>query len=206
MKTDKSLSDNRRKLKLVAVTKNRKADEIKAMLKRYKILRIAENRLKEAEDKFPHLSKSIEKHFIGKLQSRKIKRVVKLFDVIQSVENLKQAKLISMQEKPIVIYLQVNISKKENRSGADPSEAKDLIKQISTLPNIKLVGVMGIASQDPIKARKEFKLLKDLQGSLKECSMGMSGDFQIALDEGSTLLRLGRVLFQEHLPNLPKFE
>lgn len=185
------------KLKIVAVSKGRSKEELKEMLIQTGLESIAENRLKEAEEKLKELPEKLEKHFIGKLQSRKIPKIVELFDVIQSVENLEQAKIISAQEKDIKVFLQVNIARIPQRSGCKPEEAEGLIKAIKQLPHIELAGVMGIASQEPNKARNEFKLLKSLQGDLPECSMGMSGDYQIALEEDSTMLRLGRILFED---------
>lgn len=179
-------------LKVVSVTKNRNLSEVLLMLSESGLTRIAENRLEEALEKFPKLPK-VEKHFIGKLQSRKIKKIVENFDVIQSVESLEQAKKISSCGKKIKIMLEINISGKENRSGAKPQEVEKLIPEIGKLPNIELIGVMGIASRE--NPREEFKLLKSLQGNLPECSMGMSEDYEIAIEEGSTMLRLGRILF-----------
>lgn len=181
-------------LKILAVTKGRTVEEIKKLLKNSTITAIAENRLEEAMKKIPELDTKIEKHFIGKLQSRKIKKICQLFDVIQSVENLEQAKKISaLGHKKIM--LEINISQKENRGGAKITEAKNLIQQIKKLPNITLIGVMGIASTE--NSRSEFKILKMLQKDLPECSMGMSEDYQIAIEEGSTMLRLGRILFSK---------
>jgi len=199
MITTKKLSDLDTKLKLLAVTKNRSLEEIQEMLQRTGIKQIGENRLKEAQEKLHHLPKEIEKHFIGKLQSRKIPQITQLFDVIQSVENLKQAKQISNQNKEIKIFLQINISRLPQRSGAKPEEAKDLIAKIQKLPNLKLIGIMGMASQDPKLAKSEFALLKSLQNGLSECSMGMSSDYQIAIQEGSTMIRIGTALFDQTL-------
>lgn len=188
-----------KKLKLVAVSKNRNLSEILEMLQKTRIKRLAENRLEEAEKKFPNLPKNLEKHYIGKLQSRKIKKICGFFDTIQSVENLEQAKKIASFGKK-KIMLQINISNLRNRSGSKLAEAKKLIKQIQEIENIELVGVMGMASPDSKKARSEFRMLKNLQGNLKECSMGMSSDYKIAIEEGSTMLRLGKILFEEGLP------
>jgi len=206
MKTKETLTGYREKLKLVAVIKGKSPEEVRKMIKKTGVKRIGENRIQEAEGKFQELPGNLEKHFIGKLQSRKIPKIVQLFDVIQSVETLDQAKKISKQGKTIGIFLQINISNLPQRSGCKPEEAKKQIEEIQRLPNIKLLGVMGIASPNPQKARQEFKLLKSLQGDLPECSMGMSSDYKIAIEEGSTMLRLGRILFEEPLPKLPNFE
>lgn len=191
-------------LKVVAVTKNRSVDEITQMLGEMKITAIAENRLAEAKEKFAKLpkdlSRKLEKHFIGKLQSRKIKEIVMLFDVIQSVESLEQAEKISTcaqkLSKTTQIMLQVNIANLPQRSGCKVENAGSLISSIQKLPNIKLIGVMGIAEQDKTAARHQFQTLKSIQRGLAHCSMGMSDDYQIAIKEGSTMLRLGRALFE----------
>ncbi len=206
MKHKAKLSNVDQKLKIVAVTKGKTVEEIQTMLRKTKLKRIAENRLEEAEEKFHLLPKKLEKHFIGKLQARKIKKIVKLFDVIQTIENVRQAKKIAMQRKKIKVMIEVNISGLAQRAGAQPKTVLELIKQIKTLPTLKLIGVMGIASPKLNRAQKEFRLLKSLQGDLSECSMGMSNDYKIALKEGSSMLRLGRALFQDRLPKLPKFE
>lgn len=206
MNNKPKLSGNQRKLKLVVVTKKRSVEEIKTLHKKIAFTRIAENRLDEAKKKFPKLDPGLEKHFIGKLQSRKIKDIVKLFDVIQSLENFEQAQKINACGEAIKVFLQVNTSGQKQRSGCTIKEAPGLIKLIQALPNLNLIGVMGMASQSPELARKEFSILKSLQGDLAECSMGMSNDWGIALEEGSTMLRLGSTLFKEDLPPLPDFE
>lgn len=190
------------KLKLLIVSKGRRVDEILVVLEETGATRIAENRLEEAETKFPFLPAGLEKHFIGKLQSRKISRIVQLFDVIQSVENLEQAQKISKYAlefgKTMQIFLEVNLSGLTQRSGALPTEVSELIEQLRPLPNLQLIGVMGMASPNPELARSQFHLLKTLQGDLPECSMGMSDDYLIAIEEGTTMLRLGRALFDTH--------
>ncbi len=152
----------------------------------------------------------VEKHFIGKLQSRKIREVAELFDVVQSVENFSQAQKLSEAAmalgKTLGVFIEVNLSGLAQRSGSTPAEVAQLIKHIQVLPNLELLGVMGMASVNPELARREFKLLKSLQGALPECSMGMSQDYPSAIEEGSTMLRLGSVLFQEGLPKSVIFE
>ncbi len=193
-----------KKLKLVLVTKKRQPEEIQKIIQKYNIKRIAENRLEEAMSKF-HLLPNLEKHYIGKLQTRKIKKICELFDVIQTVENIEQAeKINSFGKKKIMV--QVNIANLPQRSGVQIEEANSLIEEIKKLENLELIGVMGMASQNEDLARKEFKILKSFQGNLEECSMGMSDDFQIAIEEGSTMLRLGRILFEENLPSELKYE
>ncbi len=189
------------KLKLLIVSKGRRVDEILRVLSETGATRIGENRLEEAEMKFPLLPAALEKHFIGKLQSRKIRRIVEVFDVIQSVENVEQAQKISTCSvelgKTVSIFLEVNLSGLPQRSGASLPEAPGLLEQLSALPNVQLIGVMGMATPNPEEARAQFRLLKTLQGNLPECSMGMSDDYPIAIEEGATILRLGQVLFEK---------
>jgi PLP dependent protein len=196
-----NLSEDNRKLKCLAVTKGRSVSEISEVINRTGFTRIGENRLEEAE-KLTHFP-DLEKHYLGKLQSRKIAKIVKLFDVIQSVETLKQAESINKQEKNIRIYLQVNLDGDQKRSGCRPSEVTALITKIQKLPYLKLKGLMGMASQNSEKARAQFRVLKSLQAGLDECSMGMSSDYEIAIEEGSTMLRLGRCLFDKNTLSLP---
>lgn len=188
------------KLKLLIVSKGRRVDEIRRVLAETGATRVGENRLEEAEAKFPLLPADLEKHFIGKLQSRKIRRIVELFDVIQSVENLEQAQKISRSAlgfgKTMKIFLEVNLSGLLQRSGAALSEVCALSEKFPTLANVELIGVMGMATPNPEEARAQFRLLKSLQADLPECSMGMSDDYLIAIEEGATMLRLGKILFE----------
>jgi len=197
MNTSLKLTELPEELKVLAVTKGRSVEEIMGMLEVTGINMIGENRLDEAQIKFPKLPNEVEKHFIGKLQSRKIPKIVELFDVIQSLENLEQAKQIAKNTEHIQVMLQVNISGIEGRGGCLPSEAKTLISQIKEIPEIGLIGVMAIATNEASKAKEEFAILKTIQGDLQECSMGMSNDYNIAIDEGSTMIRIGRLLFKE---------
>jgi pyridoxal phosphate enzyme (YggS family) len=197
-----NLTDVNTKLKCVIVSKGRTIDDIRSVIAKTGLNRIAENRLKEAQTKLPHLE-NLEKHFIGKLQSRKIPHIVELFDVIQTVENLKQATLISEQKKEIKVFLQVNLEGSSERSGCLAEEVPELVTQIQALSNLKLQGLMGMASQDAKLARSQFRKLKSLQGDLPECSMGMSSDYKIAIEEGSTMLRVGRLLFEGGTLDLP---
>lgn len=203
------VTEKNQSLKLVLVSKGRSAQEIKKVLEGSRISKIAENRLEEAELKFRELE-LLEKHFIGKLQSRKIRKIVELFDVIQSVESLEQAQKISHFAgeigKVMDVFIEVNLSGLPQRSGATPAEVPGLISVVRLLPHVRLQGVMGMATPDPEEARKQFRLLKSLQGNLSECSMGMSDDYLLAIEEGSTMLRLGRVVFEQGLPKGVVFE
>ncbi len=195
-----NLTDIPEKLKVLMVSKGRTISEIQAILKAQpQIIRIGENRLESAEKTWLNLPKNIEKHFIGKLQTRKIKKIAQFFDVVESLENQKQAEALNTARKNMRIYLQVNLSGSPQRQGCSWHDAPTLADFIQSKTQLQLEGVMGIASQNPEKAREEFRKLKQLQIELglAECSMGMSDDFEIAIEEGATLIRLGRSLFKE---------
>lgn len=195
---------------LVAVTKNRSLVEMKEVIAAG-ITDIGENRLKEAQGKLPNLPQNIKKHFIGQLQTNKVRDIVKLFDVIQSVDRLKLARKIDEEcekiGKIMTILIQVNTSDEPQKGGVAPDEAIALVGEVSELKNIQIQGLMTMAvySDDKEKVRACFRKLKQLFDEIKAknlpnvkmetLSMGMSEDYQIAIEEGSTMVRIGRRLF-----------
>ena len=210
---------------LVAVTKSVGIEETNEVIKAG-VRAIGENRIEDAEKKFPHLL-PVEKHFIGQIQSRKIKRIVELFDVIQSVGSIEHLQRIEneadKQQKDIRVLLQFNISGEKQRGGFNPEELGKIIQAIASDPlsansreladkgkiilairHVEIIGVMGMASQtnDMAIVRKQFRLLKSIRDELRttypaitELSMGMSDEYKIAIEEGATMLRIGRLLF-----------
>lgn len=190
---------------LVAVTKSKDVSVIKNAYESG--LRVfGESYIQEAEQKIQELGGlEIEWHFIGHLQSNKSKTAVGLFDVIQSVDSLKLAGLIDKEADKIgkvqKIMLQINISGEESKFGIDKQELNQFLEKIKQLKNIKLTGLMAIASNDQEKSRQEFKEMKQLfdlhkdEFGLKFLSMGMTEDYKIAVEEGSNMVRLGRILF-----------
>jgi uncharacterized pyridoxal phosphate-containing UPF0001 family protein len=186
------------KISVVAVVKGQSSDLIMKMLEKTGYKYVGHNRLNEAVKLKAVLPTGLTWHFLGKLQSRKIPKIVKTFDVIQSLENLEQAALIAgFTDKDVIysVYLQVNISGIDGHSGCKPEDTRAILNGIKKFTGLKVVGLMGMASQNAELARKEFRLLKSLCPDGLECSMGMSGDYKIAIEEGSTMLRLGRILF-----------
>ena len=210
---------------LVAVTKSVGIEETNEVIKAG-VRAIGENRIEDAEKKFPHLL-PVEKHFIGQIQSRKIKRIVELFDVIQSVGSIEHLQRIENEadkrQKDIRVLLQFNISGEERKGGFNENNLEQIIQAIASKSlsansreladrdkiilathHIKIIGVMGMASHtdDEEIVRKQFGLLKTIRDRLQEkfpkiteLSMGMSDDYKIALEEGATMLRIGRALF-----------
>lgn len=198
---------------IVAVTKY--FDE-KQIIKYYEMgfRNFGENRVKDALEKMEKLPEEILKnskfHLIGHLQTNKAKLAVGKFDLIHSVDSVKLAKIISeeaeKQEITQKILLQINNAREEQKSGFSPEEIKSAFKEISMMSSIKICGVMNMAPIDSSdeelhKLFGNIKQINDVLQSefgveLKQISMGMSRDFKIALEEGATIIRLGRILFE----------
>lgn len=198
---------------IIAVTKY--FDE-KQIIKYYEMgfRDFGENRVKDALDKIEKLPEKIRKnskfHLIGHLQTNKAKLAVGNFDLIHSVDSVKLAKAINEEatKRGIVqnILLQINNAREEQKSGFSPEEINSAFKEIMHLQSIKICGVMNMA---PVNASDEklhylfgnIKQINDVLQSefgveLKQISMGMSRDYKIALEEGATMIRLGRILFE----------
>ena len=172
---------------------------------------IGENRVQELLNKLPHLPKQIRIDFIGHLQTNKVKDVVKHCFLIHSVDSLYLAQEIDKQAKKIKkvqnILLEVNIANEPTKFGFIKQELINNFGKINKLPNIKIQGLMTMAPYSVNKENsrpffRELKELKDLlskkyQINLPELSMGMSNDYQVAVEEGATIIRLGRVIFEK---------
>ncbi|MGL5637527.1 MAG: YggS family pyridoxal phosphate-dependent enzyme [Bacteroidales bacterium] len=173
-----------------------------------------ESKVQELVPKAEHLPKDIEWHFIGHLQTNKIKYIIPFVSLIHSVDSFKLLKEINKeaQKKNRVIdcLLQFHIAEEETKFGLSLDEAKEFLSagQLAELKNVRIVGVMGMAtfSDDQQQIRKEFKSLKMIFDTLKktyfgdkeyfkQISMGMSDDYTIAIEEGSTLVRIGSSIF-----------
>ena len=200
-------------VKLVCVSKTISARRIKDAIDAGATL-FGENYIQEAREKVASLkSESIAWHFIGHLQSNKAKYAVRLFDLIHSVDSFKLAKEIDKQarknQKVQSILIQVNIAKEVSKSGVSEEDAPDLIRQISQLTNISIRGLMTMPPffNAPAKVKPYFKALRELRDriedmqidniSMTELSMGMTGDFETAIEEGATLVRIGTAIFGE---------
>ena len=167
-----------------------------------------ENKVLDAIEKINLLEEEIASkshyHLIGHLQSNKVKKAVGVFDLIHSVDSLKLAVEIDnvAKQKGIIqkILIQVNNANEEQKFGIAPSHLEELIEKINVLQNVRLEGLMTIAplTDDETLLRKLFCEMYQLKEKfhLKELSMGMSNDYKIALEEGATMIRLGRTLFE----------
>lgn len=195
---------------LLAVSKTRSAEEVAVALDAG-LTQIGENYLQEALDKQAALQgRNACWHFIGPIQSNKTREIASHFDWVHSVDREKIARRLSEQrpegKPPLKICLQVNISREDSKSGVLPEDALTLAKQIIALPALQLRGLMAIpaASDDPAEQRAAFAALRALRDTLQQAlpdqtldtlSMGMSGDMDAAIAEGSTLIRIGTALF-----------
>jgi PLP dependent protein len=197
---------------LVAVSKLKSPQDILAM---YELGQrdFGENYVQELTEKQAQLPPDIRWHFIGHLQSNKIKQIIPFVHLIHGVDSLKLLKEINKQAAKInrIVYclLQVHIAQEETKYGFDQSELKAALNdpELASLPNIQITGLMGMASfsEDMNKVRAEFRQLKalfdncsnqsGLNWRLTTLSMGMSADYAIALEEGSNLVRVGSLLF-----------
>ncbi len=170
---------------------------------------IGENRVQDAEPKFNELGHIATYHLVGHLQSNKAKKAVPLFDVIQSVDSLALAEEINKHAqaagRKIECYIQVNSSGEAQKSGVSPDEYLELVNKVVNLSHVKLTGLMTIGplTQDDkairaafSRCRKLFEQGQEISGSeFEHLSMGMSDDYQLAIAEGSTMIRLGTALF-----------
>ncbi len=201
---------------LLAVTKQRTVEQIKEVIASG-IYEIGENKVQEAIVKFKNLSldlnsKVLKWHLIGHLQTNKAKDAVKIFDLIHSVDSLRLAEEINKQAEKIKkiqkVLVEVNVSGEVSKFGISCEESFELIRSIDKLANLKLQGLMTMAPvvDNQELARPYFKKFKDLFDSINATrsvdnklsilSMGMTDDYEAAIKEGSTMVRIGRALFK----------
>ncbi|NQV09276.1 YggS family pyridoxal phosphate-dependent enzyme [Candidatus Woesearchaeota archaeon] len=200
-KAAESAGKNYEDIKLLVATKYADVEQIKELIGSG-IKVIGENRVQEADNKFQQLP-DVEKHMIGHLQSNKAKLAVKIFDVIQTIDSLKIAKEVNKRafeiNKIMPVFIEVNVSGEESKYGINAEEVSDFYNKLVKLTNLKVDGLMTIAPlAEAEESRICFKKLKQINNELglKYLSMGMSNDFEVAIEEGSNLLRLGRIFFR----------
>jgi pyridoxal phosphate enzyme (YggS family) len=200
-------------VRLVAVTKTRTAQEVVSVC-RAGVRDIGENRVGEAEDKRPEVGlPEITWHMVGHLQSRKAKRALELFDILHSLDSVKLARRIDRlgAEREIVlpVLIEVNVSGEASKYGfslSDRDALEQAVDQILSLPHLRVEGLMTVAfiAKDPEEVRPVFAKLCGLrdafrirfpQAEWKHLSMGMTDDFEVAIEEGATMVRIGRALF-----------
>jgi pyridoxal phosphate enzyme (YggS family) len=191
----------RSEVRLVAVSKTFPASDVDHAVAAG-MTDVGENKVQEARDKQPLVSGQARWHLIGHLQSNKAKDAVRLFDVIQTVDSVELAEKIARAAesagKRQEVLLQVNIGREEQKSGAAPQDVAGLAGRIAELPSIDVTGLMAIPpAGEPEAMRPFFRELRAMRDDLglSELSMGMTDDFEIAIEEGATIVRVGRAIF-----------
>ncbi len=199
--------------KLIAVSKTKPEWAILDLYNRGQRV-FGENKAMELASKYEQLPKDIEWHFIGHLQTNKVKYIAPFVHCIHSIDSLKLLKEVNKRaeknNRKIACLLQFHIAEEESKFGLDELEARQILEspELDSLKNIRIIGVMGMATftDNMTQVRREFKRLKTIFENLKttyfadrahfkEISMGMSGDYEIAVEEGSTMVRIGTLLF-----------
>ena len=197
-------------IRLMAVSKTVEPARIRQAIEAGMTL-FGENYVQEAREKIPDVGHAVEWHMIGHLQTNKVKYVVNLFDWIHSVDRLELAseldKRAGQNNRRLNVLIEVNVSGEESKSGAEASQALELVRQISLLPHLSVRGLMTMPpySDDPENSRPYFKALHKLRDEISaaaipniqmdELSMGMTDDFEVAIEEGATIIRVGRAIF-----------
>lgn len=194
---------------LVAVSKTKPVSYIQEAFECGQV-EFGENRMQELEDKIPEFDgKKISWHMIGNLQTNKIKLIADKVNWVHSIEKLKYLKEFEKRSNgnKINALIQVNISGEKQKGGVEPEDLAQILESATNFENVTVCGLMGMATftDDPEDVRHEFKLLKNLfdehqefnSGSvkLKELSMGMSNDMEVAIEEGATMVRVGSEIF-----------
>jgi hypothetical protein len=202
-------------IRLLLATKTVGSDKINFALQQGESL-IGENKVQELKQKCTAIKElNPEVHFIGHLQSNKVKEVIKWATCIESIDRISIAdklhQRLIFEKKEIDVYIQVNTSFEDSKFGVLPEKAIELVKSVSKYKNIHIKGLMtiGLLSSESTEIRKCFQLLKRLQQDIielqipnvemNELSMGMSGDLEIAIEEGATIVRVGTAIFGERI-------
>jgi PLP dependent protein len=193
---------------LLAVSKTHPAEAIQAAVNCGQIF-FGESKIQEAKAKIPLCPGRARWHFIGHLQSNKVRDAVELFEMIQSVNSLALAREISKRcgqaSKTMPVLIEVNVAGEASKFGYQPQQLLVDLKELNALPGIEIQGLMTIPpyATEPEKSRPHFRRLREfksrcveiLGAPLPHLSMGMSGDFEIAIEEGATMVRIGTALF-----------
>lgn len=201
----------RSEVTLVCVTKTRPIEQVRELLTLGQ-LDFAENRVQDSRDRIPQLPDRIHWHFIGHLQTNKAKYFPELFSVVHSVDSVEVAQALNKAwEKrpdlpPLEVFLQFNIAEESQKHGAEKGAAAEFLRGVIACSRLHVLGLMCMApySENPENARPTFRGLRELRDRLQEecgitlscLSMGMTGDFEVAIEEGATHVRIGTALFE----------
>ena len=202
-------------IKLLAVTKTVEPERIR-MAACQGLTAVGENRVQEAERKVKQIKDDADKlewHFIGHLQSNKVNKVVRFASMVQSIDRMKIVRKMNRRlkkvDKTMDVLIQVNVSGEESKYGLDPNQTVDFIRKASEYRRLNIKGLMtiGLFSKDWPKVRAGFRHLRELRDEVADeqiehvtmdyLSMGMTNDFEIAIEEGANMVRVGRAIFGE---------
>lgn len=213
----KKVGRNPEEVTLIAVSKTKPYTDIEEALPSG-ILDYGENKVQELSEKYEILPKDIHWHMIGHLQRNKVKYLVGKVKLIHSVDSIRLANQIETEfakkDEIANILIEVNMANEESKFGISASEALDLVKEISLLPHVRIQGLMTIApyTDNPETNRAYFSKMKKLSVDIREknidnvnmnvLSMGMTGDYQVAIEEGATMVRVGTGIFGERNYNV----
>ncbi len=204
-------------VRLIAISKTQPASAVKQLIE-LGAVDFGENRVQEAEGKIAEIGREkVRWHLVGHLQANKARRAVNLFDVIHSVDTLDLAQrldrlCVEEGRERLPVLIQVDLGHEETKSGIDESELNHLVEGLGPLTRLKLAGLMTLPPffDDPEQSRPFFRRLRELRDELKqrgafgertgELSMGMTHDFEVAIEEGATMVRIGTAIFGERIP------
>jgi len=204
-------------VKLIAISKTHPASVIKRVIE-FGAVDIGENRVQEAEEKIAEVGREAARwHLVGHLQANKARRAVNLFDVIHSIDSLDLARrldrlCVEEGKEKLAVLIQVALGHEETKSGIDESELTHLVESLGPLSKLELTGLMTLPPffDDPEQSRSYFRRLRELRDELAargafvsgkgELSMGMTNDFEVAIEEGATMVRVGTAIFGERNP------
>ena len=193
---------------LIAVSKTMAADRVRLAIEAG-VAALGENRVQEAKEKIAVLGHPVPWHLIGTLQTNKARDTARLFDWIHSVDRMDLARELSRRagDRVLNVLLEVNLAGEPRKGGVAPAEVKRLAESTMALSGLRVRGLMAIppAAEDPEHTRPYFRQLRELrdQLGLEHCSMGMSADYEVAIEEGATMVRVGTAIFGPRAPLAP---
>lgn len=201
---------SREEVKLIAVSKTKPVEDIHEAIA-YGIRSFGENKVQELKEKMEILGEELDWHLIGHLQTNKVKHIVGKVSLIHSLENMRLAEALDKEAKKrkttVDVLVEVNVAKEDSKFGIKPEDAEGFIRQVSEFENIRIKGLMTVAPYTDISEenRRYFKELKKIMVDLNRknihnvnmsvLSMGMTGDYEVAIEEGATLVRVGTGIF-----------
>ena len=206
----KKIGRSSKDISIIAATKYASAGQVK-LIYNLGLRNFGENRADELEEKYDAVEKDSIWHFIGHLQSRKVKNVVPLVEFIHSIDRISTLSKVDYEAEKLnkiqKLLIEINISGEQSKYGINPDDLYNFLKETLNFKNIKVVGLMTMAplTDDFVFIREIFKKLRILRDksneyfnnmNLTELSMGMSNDYQIAIEEGATMIRIGSIIFK----------